>query len=104
MSFKIISIPSFDKELKGLPKKHRSIPKDYEKLLDDLEENPKMGDEIIQNCFKIRMAITSKRKEKEKVVEPESLLSFTFKMKRFIYFPLTTNPIKKIFLTKNFVI
>lgn len=64
MSFKIISIPSFDKELKGLSKKHRSIPKDYEKLLDDLEENPKMGDEIIKNCFKIRMAITSKGKGK----------------------------------------
>lgn len=64
MSFKIISIPSFDKELKGLSKKHRSIPKDYEKLLDDLEENPKMGVEIISNCFKIRMAIASKGKGK----------------------------------------
>jgi hypothetical protein len=32
--------------------------------LDDLEENPKKGDEIIQNCFKIRMAITSKGKGK----------------------------------------
>lgn len=64
MSFKIISIPSFDKELKNLSKKHRSVPKDYEKLLDDLEKNPKMGDEIIQNCFKIRMAISSKGKGK----------------------------------------
>lgn len=64
MSFKIISIPSFDKELKILSKRHRSIPKDYEKLLDDLEQNPKMGDEIIQNCFKIRMSITSKGKGK----------------------------------------
>jgi mRNA-degrading endonuclease RelE of RelBE toxin-antitoxin system len=64
MSFKIISIPSFDKELKILSKKHRSVPKDYEKLLDDLEKNPKIGDEIIQNCFKIRMAISSKGKEK----------------------------------------
>ena len=64
MNFKIISIPSFDKELKILSKRHRSIIKDYAKLLDDLEENPKMGDEIIQNCFKIRMAITSKGKGK----------------------------------------
>jgi mRNA-degrading endonuclease RelE of RelBE toxin-antitoxin system len=64
MSFKITSIPSFDKELKSLSKKHRSIPNDYEKLLDDLEKNPKMGDEIIQNCFKIRMAITSNGKGK----------------------------------------
>jgi mRNA-degrading endonuclease RelE of RelBE toxin-antitoxin system len=41
MSFKIISIPSFDKELKILSKKHRSVPKDYEKLLDDLEKTQK---------------------------------------------------------------
>jgi mRNA-degrading endonuclease RelE of RelBE toxin-antitoxin system len=64
MSYKIISIPTFDKDLKSLSKKHRSIPKDYEKLLDDLELNPKMGDEILQNCYKIRMAITSKGKGK----------------------------------------
>lgn len=64
MSYKIISIPTFDKELKSLSKKHRSIPKDYEKLLDDLEINPKIGDEILQNCYKIRMAITSKGKGK----------------------------------------
>lgn len=64
MSFKIITIPSFDRELKSLAKKHRSIPKDYEKLLDDLELNPKMGDEVIKDCYKIRMAITSKGKGK----------------------------------------
>jgi mRNA-degrading endonuclease RelE of RelBE toxin-antitoxin system len=64
MSYKIISIPTFDKELKSLSKKHRSIPKDYEKLLDDLESNPKRGDKILQNCYKIRMAIASKGKGK----------------------------------------
>jgi mRNA-degrading endonuclease RelE of RelBE toxin-antitoxin system len=64
MSYKIISIPTFDKELKSLSKRHRSIPKDYEKLLDDLEINPKIGNEILQNCYKIRMAITSKGKGK----------------------------------------
>lgn len=64
MSFKIVTIPSFDKEIKVLSKRHRSIPKDYEILLDDLEKTPKMGDEIIHNCFKIRLAITSKGKGK----------------------------------------
>lgn len=64
MSYRITAIPTFDKELKSLSKKHRSIPKDYEKLLDDLEANPKMGTEIFQNCFKIRMAIASKGKGK----------------------------------------
>ena len=64
MSYKIITIPSFDRELKSLVKKHRSIPKDYEKLLDDLEKNPKMGNEILKDCYKIRMAISSKGKGK----------------------------------------
>ena len=62
MSYKIITIPSFDKEIKSLSKKHRSIPKDYANLLDELEQNPKLGIEILENCFKIRMAISSKGK------------------------------------------
>jgi mRNA-degrading endonuclease RelE of RelBE toxin-antitoxin system len=32
--------------------------------LDHLESNPKMGDEILKNCYKIRMAIASKGKGK----------------------------------------
>jgi mRNA-degrading endonuclease RelE of RelBE toxin-antitoxin system len=64
MSYKIITIPSFNRDLKSLSKKHRSIPKDYEHFLDDLELNPKMGVEILENCFKIRMAIASKGKGK----------------------------------------
>jgi len=33
-------------------------------LLDDLEADPKSGDPIGKNCFKVRMAITSKNKGK----------------------------------------
>jgi hypothetical protein len=43
-----------------LSKKHRSIKIDISELGVLLLENPKMGDEIIENCFKIRMAISSK--------------------------------------------
>lgn len=64
MSYKIVTIPSFNKDLKSLSKRHKSIAKDYAKLLDDLEQNPKMGVEILKNCFKIRMAIASKGKGK----------------------------------------
>jgi mRNA-degrading endonuclease RelE of RelBE toxin-antitoxin system len=64
MSYKIVTIPSFDKELKILSKRHHSIKIDLAHLGKNLLENPKMGDEIIQNCFKIRMAITSKGKGK----------------------------------------
>jgi mRNA-degrading endonuclease RelE of RelBE toxin-antitoxin system len=60
MSYNIRTIPSFDRELKMLSKKHRSIKIDISELGVLLLENPKMGDEIIENCFKIRMAISSK--------------------------------------------
>lgn len=45
-------------------KRHRSIKVDLAQLGKQLLENPKMGDEILQNCYKIRMAITSKGKGK----------------------------------------
>lgn len=64
MSYKIVTIPSFNRDLKSLSKKHKSIAKDYSELLDNLEQNPKMGIEILENCFKIRMAISSKGKGK----------------------------------------
>jgi mRNA-degrading endonuclease RelE of RelBE toxin-antitoxin system len=64
MSYKIITIPTFDKELKSLSKKHRSIKIDLALLGKQLLENPKMGDEILQNCYKIIMSIASKGKGK----------------------------------------
>ena len=64
MSYRITTIPSFDKELKSLAKKHRSIKLDLAQLGIELSETPKTGVEIIENCFKIRMAITSKGKGK----------------------------------------
>ena len=64
MSYKIITIPSFNKELKALLKKHRSIKTDIALLGKELSENPKLGIEILENCFKIRMAISSKGKRK----------------------------------------
>lgn len=64
MSYKIVSTHTFDRELKRLAKKHRSIKADIGELGEQLEENPTMGDEIIKHCYKIRMAITSKNKGK----------------------------------------
>ncbi|MFA6404317.1 MAG: type II toxin-antitoxin system RelE/ParE family toxin [Salinivirgaceae bacterium] len=64
MSYKIVSTHTFDRELKRLAKKHRSIKTDVGELGEQLEENPRMGDEIIEHCYKIRMAITSKNKGK----------------------------------------
>jgi mRNA-degrading endonuclease RelE of RelBE toxin-antitoxin system len=64
MSFNIIPLESFDKELKKLAKKYPSIKQDYANLLDEIEANLKLGVPIGKNCYKIRFSITSKGKGK----------------------------------------
>jgi mRNA-degrading endonuclease RelE of RelBE toxin-antitoxin system len=64
MSYKVISIPHFDKDFKRLSKKYHSLKKDLASLVVDLSENPKLGAMITPGCYKVRMAITSKGKGK----------------------------------------
>jgi mRNA-degrading endonuclease RelE of RelBE toxin-antitoxin system len=64
MSYNIFSIPPFDKQLKWLSKKYPSLKKEYEELLESLENSPKQGKPLGNNCYKIRLAIASKRKGK----------------------------------------
>jgi mRNA-degrading endonuclease RelE of RelBE toxin-antitoxin system len=64
MSCRIITLLSFDKELKKLAKKYPSMKMDYSNLLDNLEINPKTGTPIGKNCYKVRLQITSKGKGK----------------------------------------
>jgi mRNA-degrading endonuclease RelE of RelBE toxin-antitoxin system len=54
----------FNHDVKKLAKKYPSIFKDLEQLFQDLEENPFQGDALGDNCYKVRMAITSKGKGK----------------------------------------
>lgn len=64
MSFKIIPLQSFLKELKTLSKKHPSLKTDLARLGNDLALNPKLGTPIGKNCYKVRLQITSKGKGK----------------------------------------
>lgn len=64
MSFNIYSTDFFDKELKKLSKKYPSVKNDYKALIDSLKEEPKQGQALGKDCYKIRMAITSKGKGK----------------------------------------
>ena len=50
----------FDKELKKLSKRHKSLVADYRQLLASLEEDPTQGTSLGRGVFKILMAITSK--------------------------------------------
>ncbi len=64
MSFNIVTTPPFEKELKSLFKKYPSVKKDIIELVAQLIKEPKMGIAIGNDCYKIRMAITSKGKGK----------------------------------------
>lgn len=64
MSFNIIPTPPFEKELKHLAKKYPSIKKDMADLVSKLMEEPELGTPLGNDCYKIRMAITSKGKGK----------------------------------------
>lgn len=64
MNYDIVAIPNFKKELKKLAKKFTSIKDDFAKLLKHLEEEPEQGVALGNNCYKIRMSITSKNRGK----------------------------------------
>jgi len=64
MSFNVMATSFFERELKALAKKHRSLKKDLESLIAKLEENPTTGTELGNHCYKIRLAISSKGKGK----------------------------------------
>jgi mRNA-degrading endonuclease RelE of RelBE toxin-antitoxin system len=64
MNFNVLTIPPFDRQLKRLTKKYPSLKAEYIALIYSLEKNPKQGTELVNNCFKIRLAIASKGKGK----------------------------------------
>ncbi len=59
--FIILTADSFNKSVKKLGKKYPSITKDLQALKLQLLKNPTDGIPLGKNCFKIRMAISSKQ-------------------------------------------
>jgi len=64
MSFKIVPIQSFLKEVKHLSKKHPSLKDDLRNLGAELALNPRLGQPIGRHCYEVRLQITSKGKGK----------------------------------------
>lgn len=54
----------FEKQLKRLVKKFPSLKSEYKDLLTSLKQNPKQGNALGNNCYKVRIAIASKGKGK----------------------------------------
>lgn len=64
MSWTISTVPDFDREVKRLAKKYKSLRTDLMQFQEDLKQNPFAGIEILPGVRKIRLAITSKGKGK----------------------------------------
>ena len=64
MSYNIIAVPTFSRELKKLAKKYHSLKTDLAVLFESLEQNPIQGTSLGKNCYKLRLAISAKGKGK----------------------------------------
>jgi mRNA-degrading endonuclease RelE of RelBE toxin-antitoxin system len=64
MSYNVVTIPPFDRQLKRLVKKFPSLKVEYAKLIVSLELEPTQGKAMTNSCYKIRVAIKSKGKGK----------------------------------------
>ncbi len=64
MSYKTIPTSRFEKEAKRLHKKYPSLKGELKELIEKLSENPSIGTPIGKDCFKIRLAVSSKGKGK----------------------------------------
>jgi hypothetical protein len=64
MSYSVLTISPFDKQIKRLAKKYPSIKIEFAELIENLEQEPEQGTALGNNCFKIRIAIASKGKGK----------------------------------------
>lgn len=64
MSYSIVVLPPFEREFRRLLRKYPSIKEDFILFIVELAKNPVQGVSIGKDCYKIRMAITSKHKGK----------------------------------------
>lgn len=64
MSYNVQTISVFERQAKRLLKKFPSFKSELAILIQDLKDNPLLGTDLGNNCFKIRLAIASKGKGK----------------------------------------
>lgn len=64
MNYKVRTIKPFETQAKRLLKKFPSLKTDLRKLFDSLSVNPELGSPLGNQCFKVRIAISSKGKGK----------------------------------------
>jgi hypothetical protein len=97
VNFEVLTILPFEKELKKLSKKYPSLKDEYLTLVDSLETNPIQGISLGKDCYKIRLAIKSKKQGKSggaRVIACVKIIN-----QKVYYFLFMINLNLKIFLT-----
>ena len=64
MNYSIDTLPSFDKKVKKLAKKYKSLKSDLRELVKELMQNLTVGADLGNGVRKVRMAISDKGKGK----------------------------------------
>ncbi|MBO7597687.1 MAG: addiction module toxin RelE [Bacteroidales bacterium] len=64
MNCNIFASPDFERDLKKLSKRYKSMKEDFKCFLEELKVDPFIGTDLGHNVRKIRMAIQSKNKGK----------------------------------------
>lgn len=54
MSYNVLAIPTFERQLKRLSKKYPSLKQEFFELIESLEKTPEQGTNLGNNCYKIR--------------------------------------------------
>lgn len=64
MNYEVKTIVPFERKVRKLLKRYPSLADDIFELIQSLKANPKQGNAIGKNCYKVRLAVKSKRKGK----------------------------------------
>lgn len=82
MSFEIIATSPFERKLKRMAKKYKSLKADLLEVVKKLEGHPTLGTSIGKDCYKIRLAISSKGKGKS---EGARIITYVRIVKETVY-------------------
>ncbi|MDQ6482071.1 hypothetical protein [Dyadobacter sp. LHD-138] len=69
MSYEVVVVESFEKQIKRLAKKYKSLKKDTKPLIESLETDPSQGDYLEMIVTKFDWVFLRRGKERE--AEPE---------------------------------
>ena len=64
MNYSIETLPNFDRQVKRLAKKYKSLKEDLQELTNALRSDPAVGADLGKGVRKVRMAIRAKGKGK----------------------------------------